>query len=160
MYIGFDSPHETKQKRPFPVSLHVYTYIHYYVIERDDPLSLCKHAYTVYLRKDLYILFSRNEVYTKLCTLYVYICVFNVNAYIRHCSKRTYINAVKRGRRWSYIPIIYIYINIYIVLVTLMCIGIYILCIYISVDRNSRVQWCTCLWGLCCRMSILLLYCI
>lgn len=72
------------------------------------------------------------------------------------CSKRTYKEIVKRGR-WS---VVYIYIYIYIVLVNLMCIGIYILCLCISVDRNRRVQWCTCLWGLCCRMSILLLYCI
>jgi len=81
IYIGSDSPHETKQKRPFPVSLHTYIYA-LYVFGRDDPLSLCKHAYTVYLRKDLYILFSRNDINTKLCTHYVYasVCVcFNVN---------------------------------------------------------------------------------
>lgn len=53
------SIHRTKQNKNdrFPfyfmyiICIHV---LYYYVIERDDPLSLCKHAYTVYLRKDLY----------------------------------------------------------------------------------------------------------
>lgn len=53
------SIHRTKQNKndrfPFHFMYIICIHIYYYVIERDDPLSLCKHACTVYLRKDLYI---------------------------------------------------------------------------------------------------------
>lgn len=85
-YIGSDSPHETKQKRPFPVSFHTYIYnIRYSRAGRPiKPMQTCLHR--IFKEGFIHILFSRNEIYTKLCThqVYAYVCVrvcFNVNVY-------------------------------------------------------------------------------
>lgn len=53
--LRFTARNKTKTTVSRFTSCIIRIHIYYYVIERDDPLSLCKHAYTVYLRKDLYI---------------------------------------------------------------------------------------------------------